>query len=85
MVRIYLKQTRPFFKLYGSPVNIDPSQPALPRSTPTSYVSSLWRQMGFFYTQGIAEDTKALCDGVLSDGEYLQQACSVLNDQSKIF
>jgi predicted AlkP superfamily phosphohydrolase/phosphomutase len=85
IVRIYLKQTRPFFKLYVSPVNLDPSQPALPLSTPTTYVSSLWRHMGFFYTQGIAEDTKALSDGVLNDREYLQQACSVLNDQLRIF
>jgi predicted AlkP superfamily phosphohydrolase/phosphomutase len=83
--RMYMKQLTPFFKLYISPVNIDPSQPALPLSTPTNYAHELWKQVGFYYTQGIAEDTKALSDGVLTDGEYLEQARLVLAEQLKFF
>lgn len=83
--RIYLKQVRPEFKLYISPVNIDPSQPSLPISTPPGYTRDLWKQLGFFYTQGIAEDTKVLSGGLLSDGEYLEQAHMVLAEQMKFF
>src|SRR5208282_4902798 len=45
----------------------------------------LWKQVGFYYTQGIAEDTKALSDRVLSDGEYLEQARLVLAEQLRFF
>jgi predicted AlkP superfamily phosphohydrolase/phosphomutase len=83
--RMYMKQVSPYFKLYISPVNIDPSQPALPLSTPASYAKELWKQVGFYYTQGIAEDTKALSDRVLTDGEYLEQARIVLAEQLKFF
>jgi len=83
--RMYMKQLAPFFKLYISPINIDPSQPALPLSTPANYAKELWRQVGFYYTQGIPEDTKALSDRVLSDGEYLEQARLVLAEQLKFF
>jgi len=83
--RMYMKQVAPFFKLYISPVNIDPSKPALPLSTPTNYAQELWKQTGFYYTQGIAEDTKALSDRVLTDGEYLEQARLVLAEQLKFF
>jgi predicted AlkP superfamily phosphohydrolase/phosphomutase len=83
--RIYLKQVRPYFKLYVSPINIDPSQPPLPLSTPSNYAHDLWKQMGFFYTQGIAEDTKVLSARLLDDGEYLEQARIVLAEQMKLF
>lgn len=83
--RMYLKQLNPFFELYVSPINIDPSEPPLPLSTPPEYTHELWKQMGFFYTQGIAEDTKALSDRVLTDGEYLEQAKIVLAEQSRLF
>jgi predicted AlkP superfamily phosphohydrolase/phosphomutase len=41
--------------------------------------------VGEFYTQGIAEDTKALSDGVLNDKEYLEQARTVLAEHRQIF
>lgn len=83
--KVYLKQTHPRFQLYVTPINIDPSQPALPLSAPEDYSRELWEEMGFFYTQGIAEDTKALSRGVLSDREYLDQARMVLAEQMKAF
>ena len=79
--RFFLKQVSPTFQLYVSPVNMDPGDPALPISTPGDFSRELWEELGFFYTQGIAEDTKALSGGYLDDGEYLAQARSVLEEQ----
>jgi len=85
MCRFYLKQAHPRFQLYVSPLNIDPADPALPISTPSNYSRSLADEAGEFYTQGIAEDTKALSDAVLDDKEYLEQARTVLAEHRKIF
>ncbi len=74
MGRFYLKQVRPEFELYVSPLNIDPFAPALPISTPASFASELARATGRFYTQGMPEDTKALEEGVLTRDEFLAQA-----------
>jgi predicted AlkP superfamily phosphohydrolase/phosphomutase len=83
--RFYLKQTHPRFQLYVSPINIDPENPALPISTPTSYSIDLAKQIGEFHTQGIAEDTKARMADVLDDREYLEQAHTVLAEHRRAF
>ena len=83
--RFYLKQVHPQFELYASPINIDPAEPALPLSTPKDYSPDLVEDLGLFYTQGIAEDTKALTSAVFTDSEYLAQARSVFEDQRRIF
>jgi predicted AlkP superfamily phosphohydrolase/phosphomutase len=83
--RFYLKQVHPRFQLYVSPINIDPANPALPLSTPSSYSRELAEEVGEFYTQGIAEDTKALSAAVLDDKEYLEQAHTVLAEHRAIF
>ena len=85
MCRFYLKQAHPRFQLYVSPMNIDPANPALPISTPSNYSRLLTDEAGEFHTQGIAEDTKALSDGVLDDKEYLEQARTVLAEHRRIF
>jgi predicted AlkP superfamily phosphohydrolase/phosphomutase len=83
--RFFLKQAHPRFQLYVSPINIDPSNPALPISTPSSYSRDLAKEIGQYHTQGIAEDTKALSDGVLDDKEYLEQAHTVLAEHRLAF
>jgi predicted AlkP superfamily phosphohydrolase/phosphomutase len=83
--RFYLKQAHPRFQLYVSPMNIDPADPALPISTPSRYSRALSEEAGEFYTQGIAEDTKALSDGVLDDKEFLEQSRTVLSEHRRIF
>ena len=83
--RFYLKQTHPRFELYVSPMNIDPKDPALPISTPSSYSRDLADHIGEFHTQGIAEDTKARSDGVLDDKEFLEQSHTVLAEHRRAF
>jgi predicted AlkP superfamily phosphohydrolase/phosphomutase len=83
--RFFMKRLQGGFALYVSPVNIDPSDPALPISNPPDYSRRLVRELGYFYTQGMAEDTKALSAGVLSNGEYRQQAMFVLEERMRFF
>lgn len=73
IARFYLKEVRPNFKLYVTPVNIDPSKPALPISSPEDYSEEIADNVGLFYTQGIPEDSKALSEHVLEDIEFLDQ------------
>jgi predicted AlkP superfamily phosphohydrolase/phosphomutase len=72
--RLYLKQVSPYLKLYVTPVNIDPRDPALPIAAPAGFAGQLARRFGLFYTQGFPHDVKALRQGVLDDEEYLQQS-----------
>lgn len=83
--RFFLKQAHPRFQLYVSPINIDPENPALPISTPSSYSRELAKEIGEYHTQGIAEDTKALSAGMLDDKEYLEQARTVLAEHRRAF
>lgn len=83
--QFYLKQIRPQFKLYVSPVNIDPKKAALPISTPKDYSEELEKKFGPFYTKGLPADTKALDHGVLDDGEFLEQDDFVLKEREQMF
>ncbi|MBD3369758.1 twin-arginine translocation signal domain-containing protein [Candidatus Fermentibacteria bacterium] len=84
IVRFYLKQTTPHLKLYVTPVNMDPADPALPISHPDSLSRRLAEDLGPFYTQGFPEDTKARSRGILDDREYLQQAMIVLEERVRL-
>jgi len=81
----YLKEVRPEFKLYVSPINIDPGQAALPIATPKSYAEELEKQFGPFFTKGLPADTSALDNNVLDDGEFLQFDDFVLQERNEIF
>ncbi|HER43580.1 MAG TPA: hypothetical protein ENO08_03885, partial [Candidatus Eisenbacteria bacterium] len=82
--RFYLKSIEPYFRLYVSPLNIDPSDPALPISTPSGFSGDIAEGTGPFYTQGMAEDTKALEWGVLDDAEYIRQSDIVLEERKRL-
>lgn len=81
----YLKQVRPEFKLYVSPMNIDPGDAALPISTPKNYAEELEKRFGPFFTKGLPADTSALDNDVLDDGEFLQQDDFVLKERVDMF
>ncbi|MFH1539951.1 MAG: alkaline phosphatase family protein [bacterium] len=85
IVRLYLQQVKPHLKLYVSPINIDPSNPALPISTPRDYSLELFRRFGYFTTLGMPEDTKALDHGYLSDAEYFEQTKLYYDEMDRIF
>ncbi len=83
--KFYLKEIRPHFKLYASPINIDPAHPVLPISTPDDYSEELEKRFGSFYTKGLPADTKALDHGVLDEAEFLQQDDFIFEERQKMF
>jgi len=81
----YLQQVRPDFKLYVSPLNIDPANPALPISTPSSYSKELEKKFGPFNTKGLPADFKALDNNIFDDHEYLHQDTLILEERKAMF
>lgn len=81
MIRLYLKSVTPWFRLYVSPVNIDPRNPAIPISEPPTLAAAFAEETGPFYTQGIAQDTAAVRHGALSIDEYKVQSRMVFSDE----
>lgn len=82
IVRFFLMETEPDFKLYVTPINIDPSDPgAFQISEPASFVQDMARELGLFYTSGFQEDYNALKQGTFTDAQYLQQANLVLEQR----
>jgi predicted AlkP superfamily phosphohydrolase/phosphomutase len=84
MVRFYLKSLTPHLALYASPVNIDPRAPAQTIAAPEGYAHELAEAAGPFYTEEMAEDTKALSAGVLTPREFLAQSSLVLEERKRL-
>ncbi|MCB1151161.1 alkaline phosphatase family protein [bacterium] len=83
--RFYLMETSPAFRLYVTPVNIDPAKPEMPISTPSGWSAELARDLGPYYTQGMPDDTKALEEGVFSDADYVSQSSQVFEERYRQF
>ncbi len=84
IIKFYVKAVHPELHLYVSPINIDPSDPVLPVVSSPDYGEELVRNVGYFYTQGFPEDTKALSEGVLDDDEYLVLAYQILDERRRL-
>lgn len=85
IVRFYLQQVRPEFRLYVTPVNIDPSDVGDQKiSEPAEFVSEISESIGLFYTAGFQEDHKALSNRIFKDAEYLSQAREVLSERRRL-
>ena len=80
--RFYLQEVRPNFRLYVSPINIDPLDPGDQRITePPVFVNDNSDELGLFYTTGFQEDHKALSNGIFTDDEFRRQADYVLAER----
>jgi predicted AlkP superfamily phosphohydrolase/phosphomutase len=79
--RFFLQEVAPDFRLYVTPVNIDPSAPAVRISEPPDFVEGISERLGRFYTTGFQEDHKARSNGVFTDDEFLKQATIVLDER----
>jgi predicted AlkP superfamily phosphohydrolase/phosphomutase len=83
--RFYLQEVTPNFRLYVSPINIDPSDAAVVMSEPSSFIGDVSQRLGLFGTAGFQEDHKARSNGIFVDDEFLQQATHVLEERLALF
>jgi predicted AlkP superfamily phosphohydrolase/phosphomutase len=83
--RFYLQQVRDNFRLYVSPLNMDPADPALPISEPEDFVKTVSGKLGPFYTTGFQEEYSARKEKVFDDEEYRKQTKMVLDERLALF
>ncbi len=83
--KFLLINTEPEFKLYVTPVNIDPTSPAMPISHPPVYSCYLSKMQGAFATLGLAEDSWALNEQVIDDNGFLQQSIETDSERENMF
>jgi len=82
--RFFLQEVVPTFRLYVTPINIDPAKPAMPISEPPKFVTKISDELGMFYTAGFQEDHKALSNKVFTDDEYIEQTDLVLQERMEM-
>ena len=79
--RFFLQEVGPNFRLYITPVNIDPSEPAMVITQPPKFIEQVSDKLGLFYTAGFQEDHKALSNKVFTEDEFAAQADLVLQER----
>jgi len=83
--KFLLKRFEPPFQMYCTPLHIDPHIPAMPISHPPVFATYLANQLGTFATAGLAEDTSALSEGVISEEAFLKQTYDIDNQRQAMF
>ena len=83
--RFLVQEMSPNFRLYVSPINVNPSAPAVQLSEPDEFVEDISEELGLFYTTGFQEDHKARTNGVFNDDDYRRQATQVLEERLALF
>jgi predicted AlkP superfamily phosphohydrolase/phosphomutase len=84
IVRFYLKSVQPEFELYASPVNFSPENPLFPISYPHDYSRLIAKKDGFYYTQGMPNDTWALTEERLDEKAFLEHVDTILQERETI-
>jgi len=83
--KFLLISTRPEFKLYVTPINIDPEKPAMPISYPPVYSTYISKRQGSYATLGLAEDSWALNEKIIVDDDFLHQCLDADREREKMF
>jgi len=83
--RFLLLSCLPELKLYVTPINIDPEKPAMAVSYPAVYSTYLAKLQGPFATLGLAEDSWALNEKILSDQAFLEQCIQTDSEREQMF
>ncbi|MFH1874265.1 MAG: alkaline phosphatase family protein [Pseudomonadota bacterium] len=79
--KFYLVETEPEFKLYISPINMDPRDPLFQISYPKNYSKELAEALGLYYTQGMPMDTWSVNEKRLSEKPFLEQVNVILKEK----
>jgi len=83
--RFQLQEINPEFRLYVTPVQIDPAKPVMPVSHPRIYSTYLAKNQGRYATLGLAEDSWALNNRCLDDEGFLEQCRQNDREREKMF
>jgi len=83
IARFYLQEVQPDFRLYVTPMQIDPANPAMPITYPDDWSEELYHALGRFYTAELPEDTKAFSAGIFNGQEFWEQSQFVYREQRK--
>jgi predicted AlkP superfamily phosphohydrolase/phosphomutase len=96
--RFHLQEVGQNVRLYVTPLNVDPSKPAVQLSEPPSFVTEVAKKRGLFYTTGFKEDYNARKNRtrtkgeqpvelrpVFDDAEYARQAEMVFEERLALF
>lgn len=81
ILKFYLVEKSPEFKLYISPINFDPRAPYFQISHPPKYSKELVDEIGLFYTQGMPMDTWVVNEKRLSEEPFLELVGDVLKEK----
>ncbi len=84
IVKFYLNCTEPDFELYMTPVQINPKDPAFVITSPDEYAKELAAEIGYFYTLGMPEDTKAIEDGRTDEEAFIEMCDEIIEEQEKM-
>jgi len=85
IARFCIQEMAPEFKLYMTPIHMDPAKPAMPISHPFTYSIYLAKKFGPYATLGLAEDTWALNERVIDEDTFLKQAYLIHEEREKMF
>jgi predicted AlkP superfamily phosphohydrolase/phosphomutase len=83
--RFLLIAVEPDFKLYVTPINIDPDKPVMPISHPQVYAPYLAKRQGRYATLGLAEDSWALNEKCISDDQFIEQCLQTDRERERMF
>jgi predicted AlkP superfamily phosphohydrolase/phosphomutase len=81
ILKFYLAEISPEFKLYVSPINFDPRDPFFQISYPKNYSKQLAEKIGLFYTQGMPCHTWAVNEKRLTEEPFLKETLEVLREK----
>jgi predicted AlkP superfamily phosphohydrolase/phosphomutase len=85
MVKLILLEVEPQFKLFVSPIHLDPADPAFDISYPAGYARSMYDQIGIFHTLGMPEMVHPLSHRRYGFDEFLAQVETVRKERKEMF
>ena len=83
--KTYVSSIEPEFNMYVTTIQIDPVNQVADITYPKSYGKELVEEMGYFYTLGLPEDTKALQEGKITKEVFLEQVNQIEEERTKMF
>jgi len=84
-VRLLLVQGYPQPRLYVSPIQIDPENPAVEIASPAGYAAELVENIGLFHSIGMPEETWSLNEEHISDAAWLEMEETILAEREAMW